>query len=81
MNLKQLQYFSKLADTEHYRKAAEELYITEPSLNRAIRELENELGLSCSKRRGAIYSLINMDVSFCPMCAGLCRSWTRVWIS
>ena len=45
MNLKQLQYFSKLADTEHYRKAAEELYITVPSLNRAIRELENELGL------------------------------------
>ena len=36
MNLKQLQYFLKLAETEHYRKAAEALYITEPSLNRAI---------------------------------------------
>jgi DNA-binding transcriptional LysR family regulator len=52
MNLKQLQYFSKLADTEHYRKAAEELYITEPSLNRAIRELENELGLQLFEKKG-----------------------------
>ena len=32
MNLKQLQYFLKLAETEHYRKAAEALFITEPSL-------------------------------------------------
>lgn len=52
MNLKQLQYFVKLAETEHYRKAAEELYITEPSLNRAIREMEKELGIQMFEKRG-----------------------------
>lgn len=52
MNLKQLQYFMKLAETEHYRKAAEALYITEPSLNRAIREMEKELGIQLFEKRG-----------------------------
>ena len=52
MNLKQLQYFVKLTETEHYRKAAEELYITEPSLNRAIREMEKELGIQLFEKRG-----------------------------
>ena len=52
MNLKQLQYFTKLAETEHYRKAAEALYITEPSLNRAVREMEKELGIQLFEKRG-----------------------------
>ena len=52
MNLKQLQYFLKLAETEHYRKAAESLFITEPSLNRAIREMEKELGNQLFEKRG-----------------------------
>lgn len=52
MNLKQLEYFVKLAETEHYRKAAAELYITEPSLNRSIRELEKEMGLPLFEKRG-----------------------------
>lgn len=52
MNLKQLQYFLKLAETEHYRKAAESLFITEPSLNRAIREMEKELGIQLFEKRG-----------------------------
>ena len=52
MNLKQLQYFLKLAETEHYRKAAEALYITEPSLNRAIRDMEKELGIQLFEKRG-----------------------------
>lgn len=52
MNLKQLQYFLKLAETEHYRKAAEALFITERSLNRAVREMEKELGIQLFEKRG-----------------------------
>lgn len=52
MNLKQLQYFEKLSETEHYRRAAEALFITEPSLNRSIRDLEEELGLRLFEKRG-----------------------------
>lgn len=64
MNLKQLQYFMTLARTEHYRKAAEELYITEPSLNRAIRELEKELSIHLLKNGDVIFISTNMDICF-----------------
>ena len=56
MNLKQLEYFSVLAETEHYRRAAELLYITEPSLNRAIGDMEKEMAFGFLKKRGAIFS-------------------------
>ena len=44
MNLSQLYYFRKLAQLQHYTKAAKELYITQPSLSDSISSLEQELG-------------------------------------
>ena len=52
MNLSQLYYFKKLAELQHYAKAAKELYITQPSLSNAISSLENELGVSLFQRTG-----------------------------
>lgn len=52
MNLSQLYYFKKLAELQHYAKAAKELYITQPSLSNAISSLENELGISLFQRTG-----------------------------
>ena len=40
MNLAQLYYFRTLAKFEHYGKAAEALYITQPSLSNSIKNLE-----------------------------------------
>ncbi len=44
MNYNYLQYFSVLAETEHYTQAAARLGISQPSLSSAIHNLENELG-------------------------------------
>lgn len=52
MNLNQMHYFSKLAEVEHYTKAAEELNISQPSLSHAIRELEKELGTKLFEKQG-----------------------------
>lgn len=52
MNLSQLYYFRKLAQLEHYTKAAKELYITQPSLSDSIAALEGELGISLFQREG-----------------------------
>ncbi len=52
MNLSQLYYFKKLAELQHYAKAAKELYITQPSLSNAISSLENELGISLFQKTG-----------------------------
>ena len=45
MNLSHLRYFVQLAHTKHYTRAAEQLFITQPSLSHAISQLERELGV------------------------------------
>ncbi len=46
MNLSQLYYFRKLAELQHYTKAAKELLVAEPTLSGSISSLEQELGVS-----------------------------------
>ncbi|MGI6104701.1 MAG: LysR family transcriptional regulator [Raoultibacter sp.] len=64
MNLSQLYYFRKLADLQHYAKAAKELYITQPSLSNAISSLENELGVSLFQRTGRNIQLTKCGQEF-----------------
>ena len=52
MNLSQLYYFKKLAEVQHYTKAAKELFITQPSLSDSIAALEKELGVSLFQKKG-----------------------------
>lgn len=52
MTLNQLNYFCHLAETEHYGQAAKALYISQPSLSKAMAMLERELGVSLFERRG-----------------------------
>lgn len=44
MELKQYQYVLKVAELKSITKAAEELYITQPSLSHYIAKIEEELG-------------------------------------
>ena len=50
MELKQLDYFLTLADTLHFRKAAEKHYIVQPALSKQIKSLEEELGVKLFER-------------------------------
>ena len=50
MTLKQLRYVTVVADTGSITEAARQLYIAQPSLTSAIRELENEYGIVIFKR-------------------------------
>lgn len=52
MDLDQLLYFKKVAELGHLTRAAEALYISQPSLSVAIRKLENEIGTALFERRG-----------------------------
>lgn len=45
MTLQQLKYVAAVADNKSINKAATSLFITQPSLSGAIKELENEIGI------------------------------------
>ncbi len=52
MTLNQMQYFQMMCKYENYTKAAAELYISQPALSQAMRELEAECGLPLIVRKG-----------------------------
>lgn len=46
MDIRQLEYFVEVARQKSFSKAADILYISQPSISKYIRELENELGVA-----------------------------------
>lgn len=52
MNLNQLTYFAVTARHQHFTRAAEELFISQPSLSYAISTLEEELGTRLFEKKG-----------------------------
>ena len=52
MTLNQILYFQTVARHQHFRLAAAELSISQPSLSRSIAVLEEELGIILFERKG-----------------------------
>lgn len=52
MELTQLRYFMKVAETEHITKSAKELHITQPTLTQSIHKLEEELSVPLFVSKG-----------------------------
>ncbi|MEF9877662.1 MAG: LysR family transcriptional regulator, partial [Gordonibacter sp.] len=64
MNLSQLYYFKKLAELQHYTRAAKELFITQPTLSDAMSSLEKELGVPLFRRDGRNVKLTPCGAEF-----------------
>ncbi|MBO6163916.1 MAG: LysR family transcriptional regulator [Lachnospiraceae bacterium] len=46
MNLKQIEAFIKIANNQSFSKTAREMYLTQPTVSAAIKNLEDELGIT-----------------------------------
>lgn len=64
MTLQQLHYILTIAQTGSLSKAAEELYISQPTLSGAVQDLEAELGVSLFHRSGKGMALTNDGLEF-----------------
>ena len=64
MTLTQLNYIITIAETKSINKAAEQLYVSQPSLTSAVQELEKELGITMFNRSGRGVTLTNDGAEF-----------------
>ena len=64
MTLAQLNYIITIAETRSINKAAERLYVSQPSLTSAVQELEKELGITLFYRSGRGVTLTNDGAEF-----------------
>ena len=64
MTLTQLYYLITIAKTQSLNKAAEQLYVSQPSLTSSVKELEKELGITLLYRNGRGVTLTNDGAEF-----------------
>ncbi|MPM32609.1 HTH-type transcriptional regulator HdfR [bioreactor metagenome] len=66
MTLQQFRYIVEIAKYNSISKAASALYVTQPSISRAVREMENELGITILDRtnKGVVFTKDGMELLF-----------------
>ncbi len=64
MTIQQLNYVITISEAGSLNKAAEVLYVTQPSLTSAVRELEKEIGITIFNRGGKGVTLTNDGAEF-----------------
>lgn len=71
MEYTDLEYFIAIAEHHNLTRAAEALYVSQPTLTKYLHKLEKELGGKVFRRNGYQY-----DLTFGPALSGLCKKST-----
>lgn len=77
MTFVQLKYILTIAETKSLNKAAEQLYVSQPSLTNALKELEKEVGITIFFRTGRGVTLTNDGVEFLAYARELYREYEQ----
>ena len=74
MNIQQLRYVVETADRGSMTAAATELFVAQPALSRAVRQLERELDVTIFRRAGRGIALTARGEAFVARARGVLRS-------
>ncbi len=72
MTLQQLKYILAISETGSMNKAAEQLYVSQPSLTSSVQELEKEIGIKIFNRSGRGVTLTNDGAEFLQYARQVC---------
>lgn len=75
MNLNQLEYFCTAVRSQSITQAAKKLYVTQPAISGAIRELEKEFSVNLFPMPGINWPLRRMDSGFMSGQSCSCGKW------
>ena len=67
MQLQQLRYFTAVAETRHFTRAARREHVAQPSLSQQIRSLERELGAELFSRARGHITLTDAGAALLPL--------------
>ncbi|WP_280954770.1 LysR family transcriptional regulator [Paludibacterium denitrificans] len=57
MDIRALRYFSEVVKRQSFTKAAEALFVTQPTISKMVKQLEDELGMPLILREGRHFRL------------------------
>ncbi|MFC6230463.1 LysR family transcriptional regulator [Paenibacillus allorhizosphaerae] len=77
MELRQLQYFVKVARKQHVTQAAEELHVAQSAVSRQIHQLEEELGVQLFVQKGRNLQLTSVGKLFLSRVEGILTDLER----
>ncbi|MBQ9863652.1 MAG: LysR family transcriptional regulator, partial [Lachnospiraceae bacterium] len=78
MTIQQLIYVITISEAGSLNKAAETLYISQPSLTSSMQELEKELGITIFNRSGRGVSLTNDGLEFMQYARHVVQQYDRL---
>ena len=78
MTIQQLNYVITISEMGSLNKASEVLYVTQPSLTSAVRELEKELGITLFNRSGRGVTLTNDGAEFIQYARDVAGQYERL---
>ena len=78
MTLQQIKYVIGIAETGSFNKAADKLYVSQPSLTSTIHALEDELGILIFNRTGRGVTLTNDGTEFISLARELYHNYQNI---
>jgi len=64
MNIRQLEYFTGTVEQKGFTKASEHLFVSQPSISKAICSLENEFNVQLINRKSSAFQLTPAGIIF-----------------